>query len=389
MINDTSTGTMPYGITEERLRRARVLFFTSPIGLGHAARDIAIAKKLKQIVSDEILFISGGAAYDLISKAGFQALDLYKPPCFTVDVGKLRNRAVWLMRYIIYYKRSKKIAEDVIMKTKAYHKPLIVSDEDFASIAVSQNIFASKNVLIYDILERPNYCNTSYDKNNVERGIADTHFTTGPLHIFEKKMNRSLRDLVNKCDKVIIPDFGSNSTNLFYVGPIVREVTSDRKELRNELGLTRKTILVCVGGTHAGRYLIQKSLEAYGKLKNRFDIDLVLVPGPNLNLDAPNDVRNLGYVDNLHEYIYACDLVISLAGRSTIDESIVYGTPGIFIPIKNHFEQEQNAIRFGYKYEDISKLVGLIEEKLGFTRINTASISRGAEVAARIISEFL
>jgi UDP-N-acetylglucosamine--N-acetylmuramyl-(pentapeptide) pyrophosphoryl-undecaprenol N-acetylglucosamine transferase len=373
---------MPYEIPgESRLRRARVLFFTSPIGLGHAARDIAIAKKLKKIVSDEILFISGGAAYDLISKAGFQALDLYRPPRFTVDLGQLRNRAIWLMRYIIYYKRSKKIAEDVIMKTS--RKPLIVSDEDFASIAVSQGVFASKNVLIYDILESSNYC------KNFERRIADTHFTTGPLHILEKKMNRSLRDLVNKCDKVIIPDYGSNRTNLFYVGPIVREVTPDRSRLRKQLGLARKTILVCAGGTNAGKYLIQKSLEAYGKLKSRFDIDLVLVSGPNLTLDAPFDVRNLGYVDNLHEYIYACDLVISLAGRSTIDESIVYGTPGIFIPIKNHFEQEQNAMRFGYKYEDISKLVGLIEEKLGFTRMNTISISRGAEVAAKIISEFL
>src|SRR5262249_22024738 len=150
-------------------------------------------------------------------------------------VGKLRNKAVWLMRYIIYYKRSKKIAEDVAMK--ASHKPLIVSDEDFASIAVSQNVFPLKNVLIYDILESSK-CNTSYDKINVERSIADTHFTTGPLHIFEKMMNRSLRNLVNKCDKVIIPDFGSNRTNLSYVGPIVREVTSHRNKLRDEFGLT-------------------------------------------------------------------------------------------------------------------------------------------------------
>jgi UDP-N-acetylglucosamine--N-acetylmuramyl-(pentapeptide) pyrophosphoryl-undecaprenol N-acetylglucosamine transferase len=124
------------------------------------------------------------------------------------------------------------------------------------------SLFPSKNILIYDILESSN-CKTSY--GNVERSIADTHFTTGPLHIFEKKMNRSLLDLVNKCDKVIIPDFGSNRTNLLYVGPIVREVTLDRKELRNELGLSRKTILVCTGGTNAGRYLIQKSLEAAGE----------------------------------------------------------------------------------------------------------------------------
>ena len=58
----------------------------------------------------------------------------------------------------------------------------------------------------------------------------------------------------------------------------------------------------------------------------------------------------LGFVTNLNEYIYACDLVISLAGRSTMDESIVYNTPGIFIPLKNHFEQEEGARRLGFEF---------------------------------------
>ena len=369
----------------------KVLFFTSPIGLGHATRDIAIAEKLKQIVKDEILFISGGAAYDLISKEGFQALNLYRPPPFTVDSGKLRNSFVWLMKYIIYYKSSKKIAEEVM--SKDVHKyPLIVSDEDFASIAVSQNTILSKSILIYDMVEPTasgHGITSNYHNINIENNVGETHFASGFLHIFEKKMNRSMRNLINKCDKVIIPDFGDNSANLVFVGPIVREVKSDRKSLRNNLGFTRKTILVCAGGTDAGRHLIQKSLEAYGNLKKRLDVDLILVPGPNLELNDSDDFYNLGFVDNLHEYIYASDLVISLAGRSTIDESTVYGTPGIFIPIKNHFEQEQNAIRLGYKYEDISKLESLIEEKLGMNHQNPILDSRGAEVTAKIISELL
>lgn len=369
----------------------KVLFFTSPIGLGHATRDIAIAEKLKHIVNDEILFISGGAAYDLISKEGFQALNLYRPPPFTVDSGKLCNSFLWLMKYIIYYKRSKKIAEEVISKDVRKY-PLIVSDEDFASIAVSQNTILSKSVFIYDMVEPSanghgiisNYCNI-----NIENNVGETHFARGFLHIFEKKMNRSMSDLIKKCDKVIIPDFGDNRANLVYVGPIVREVKSDRMSLRNSLGFTRKTILVCAGGTNAGRHLIQKSLEAYGNLKKRLDADLIIVPGPNIELNDSDDFHNLGFVDNLHEYIYASDLVISLAGRSTIDESTVYGTPGIFIPIKNHFEQEQNALRFGYKYEDISKLESLIEEKLRMNHQTPILNSTGAEVTAKIISELL
>ncbi|HET7149401.1 MAG TPA: glycosyltransferase [Candidatus Nitrosopolaris sp.] len=369
----------------------KILFFTSPIGLGHATRDIAIAEKLNQVVNDEILFISGGAAYDLISKKGYQALDLYKAPSFTVESGKLRNPFVWLMKYLIYYKSCKKIAGEVIRKA-SYKFPIIVSDEDFASIAVSQNTIKLKNLLIYDMVEPSNDTVTSrhgitstYDNIEFENDLYETHFTSGLLHQIEKKMNWSMRNLINKCNKVIIPDFGDNKANLVYVGPIVREVKTERKSLRYNLGLTRKTILVCAGGTDAGRYLIQKSLEAYRKLKKRFDIELIVVSGPRLKLDDSNDFFNFGFVHNLHEYVYASDLVISLAGRSTIDESIVYGTPGIFIPIKNHFEQERNALRLGYQYEDISRLERLIEEKLGLSRQNPILNSSGAELTAGII----
>jgi len=53
-----------------------------------------------------------------------------------------------------------------------------------------------------------------------------------------------------------------------------------------------------------------------------------------------------------------------LAGKSTIDEANAYGTPGIFIPIKGHFEQEDNAREQGFEFRDIDRLEELIEEKL-------------------------
>lgn len=113
--------------------------------------------------------------------------------------------------------------------------------------------------------------------------------------------------------------------------------------------------------------------------------DLVIVPGPSLQLPESGDYRNLGFVDNLHELIYAADLVVSLAGRSTMDESIAYGTPGIFIPIKGHFEQEQGAARLGFKYDDVFRLESLMEEKIA-RRNNNASDTSGAQKAAKIIS---
>jgi len=132
-------------------------------------------------------------------------------------------------------------------------------------------------------------------------------------------------------------------------------------------------------------------LIAYKNLRSKMDLDLLVALGPSLaKLESNNSpYRNIGFVSNLHEYIYASDLVLSLAGRSTIDESRVYGTPGIFIPIKNHFEQEENARRLGYKYEDISRLETLIIEKIQTGRSSKNVANNGAKTAAKIIMEMV
>lgn len=337
-----------------------MLFFTSPIGLGHATRDIAIAEKLA-VAKDDMPFVSGGGAARLIEKKGFKCLDVYRPEKFSVQNGHLQKSFRWLLSYYSYYKRCKEVAKGII----AEHEGVVVSDEDFASIAVAEEM-NRKRVLITDVTE--------------------THFTKGAASIVEKRMNGIMRRMMEKCDYVIIPDDGEDRDNTRYVGPIVREVSADRETLRKRFNFTRNTIIVTIGGSDAGRFLIERSLEAHHRLR-RLDAELVIVTGPSLSLPDSSDYRNLGFVDNLHELICAADLVISLAGRSTMDESIAYGTPGIFIPIKNHFEQEQGAARLGYMHEDIFRLESLIEEKLG--RRNSQADASGAQRAARIISEMV
>jgi UDP-N-acetylglucosamine--N-acetylmuramyl-(pentapeptide) pyrophosphoryl-undecaprenol N-acetylglucosamine transferase len=332
-----------------------ITFFTSPIGLGHATRDIAIADMLKT----DIAFVSGEGAADLIAKRGYSVTDIYRPKKFIIESGRLQQSFRWLMNYYSYYKKCKVIAKEILKKSP----DLIVSDEDFASIAVGEEM-GRRRILITDVTE--------------------THFTKGPISLIEKKMNKNMQKMMQTCDCVIIPDSGTDQGNVKHVGPIVREASADRETLRRRFGFDRKTIVLSTGGTDAGRYLIEKTIEVHGRLQQKLDSELVIVPGPSLMLSDSTAYRNVGFVDNLHELIYAADLVISLAGRSTIDESIAYGTPGIFIPIKNHFEQEQGAARLGYKYEDILQLESLIEEKIA--RRNIALGASGATKAAEIIA---
>ena len=338
-----------------------ILFFCSPIGLGHATRDLAIINQL-DVKSCEIY--SGSSAIEFFQMNDIQANDVYSPPKFEVENGKLEKSLKWLWSYYKYYKKCKEVACRIIDEKQP---KLIISDEDFASIAVAQER-KIQNIVITDILE--------------------TKFTSGFGGMIEKKMNKTMQEMLYKSDRVIIPELGTNEGNIVRTGPIVRKTKKTRDEIRKDLDFKKKTIVVSVGGTDAGLFLIKQTIDAVKKIDE--NLDLILVAGPKIKDEFDNEIRNLGFVQNLHEVIFAADLVISLAGKSTIDESIIYGTPGIFIPIKDHFEQEDNAREMGFDFNDVFNLEELIKKSLNTDRNepqeNGVSMA-GMEIAKILLKE--
>jgi len=332
-------------------------FFSSPIGLGHVTRDIAIVDNFKDI---SVNFVTGSGAAKILKKLDHKVQDLYNPPLFIVENGKLNNQTKWLWNYYQYYKNCKNISEKIL---KNNNSQLVVSDEDFASLTVAQDL-EIPNILITDVLE--------------------TKFTKGIASFIERKMNKSMMKIIKNCDVVIIPEKGDDENNIKRIGPIVREINFSREELREKFEFNKTTIVISIGGTNAGIFLIDEAIKAILKINQ--DIQIILVSGPAVTKKFDN-VKNLGFIHNLHEIIYASDLIISLAGKSTIDEANAYGTPGIFIPIKGHFEQEDNARNEGFMFEDINRLDKLILEKLEQKRnkINT----EGAKLASEIIKKII
>jgi UDP-N-acetylglucosamine--N-acetylmuramyl-(pentapeptide) pyrophosphoryl-undecaprenol N-acetylglucosamine transferase len=330
-------------------------FFSSPIGLGHVTRDIAIVNNFENIKTN---FVTGSGAAKILKNLELQVQDVYNPPSFIVENGTLKNPAKWLWNYYQYYRDCKNISQKIIQKD---NPNLVISDEDFASLSVAQER-KIPTVLITDILE--------------------THFTKGLASFIEKKMNKSMQEIIKKCEVVILPEIGDDKDNIKKVGPIVRQTDHTREQLREKFSFDKKTIVISIGGTDAGLFLIEKSLDAISKLNQ--DLDIVLVSGPSVSKKYDN-VKNLGFVDNLHELIFAADVLIALAGKSTIDEANAYGTPAIFIPIKGHFEQEDNAREQGFVFEDIKRLDRLVLEKLEDKRNQVST--NGAQIASDIITK--
>ena len=119
---------------------------------------------MSYIKKEEIVFITGHPAVTIISNGGYNVFDPYKQPNFHVDDSmQLRSIFAWLLKYVMYYRKCKVTAHNIL---NTYKGDLIVSDEDFASIAVAEK-YKRKKILVTD--------------------ITQTHFIKGLFSIFEKK----------------------------------------------------------------------------------------------------------------------------------------------------------------------------------------------------------
>lgn len=357
-----------------------ITFFSSPIGLGHITRDIAIAQRMLEFTTTtQIEFATGSRAFqfieDVTKQGPFKVLNksnLYVPPQFSVKNGELKQNFWWLISYLKYFKKSKTAASKFLLSCHEIHdeNSVLVSDEDFAALSVSREMNLS-SILITDILQ------TKFIKNRF-------------LSLLEVSLNKSMKRLISYSNCVIVPETGDNIDNFFYVGPIVRNIAITRDLLREKLGLNKKTILITTGGTDSGCYLTKKTIKALSGLRHKFDFDLLVSYPSTLELSEGNLpwYKSIGILTNLHEYIYASDLVISLAGKSTIDECLAYGTPGIFIPIRNHFEQEERAKILGFSANDVHNLESILVERLSNlgSRMQRSSFDGDIRAAKLILS---
>ena len=105
-----------------------------------------------------------------------------------------------------------------------------------------------------------------------------------------------------------------------------------------------KVCIVTVGGLRrGGRPLNTKSswILAGGSIVIP-GLRMIVVAGPRIDpqgLDIPNGVEVAAFVPNLDHHLAACDLALVQGGLSTCMELTAAGTPFIYFPLQNHFEQ--------------------------------------------------
>jgi predicted glycosyltransferase len=118
-----------------------------------------------------------------------------------------------------------------------------------------------------------------------------------------------------------------------------------RADLRRSLGYRpdERVCIVTVGGSGVGTHLIKRILRSWPLVRSKLpELRMILVAGPRIDpqsLDAPAGVEARAFVPDLDRHLAACDLALVQGGLTTCMELTAAGTPFLYFPLKNHFEQ--------------------------------------------------
>jgi UDP-N-acetylglucosamine--N-acetylmuramyl-(pentapeptide) pyrophosphoryl-undecaprenol N-acetylglucosamine transferase len=346
------------------MEELRGYFAVHSQGLGHATRAVALARGLLERRQDfYLLFLAGSPALDLVVASGFDALTMPPAPDWPAEDGTLGPVWKWYRDYARYLR----IARRFLQKEAdwGYYR-FLLSDSELASIRESVR-HGIPTAFIVDMMRH------DFARDPLSRMIE------GPANFWASRIAR-------KVDLILAAEPAPPWPNVRRIGPIVRPFSAPRETLRDDFVFRKKTILVTVGGTAVGEFLIREAIRAFHEL-NLDDVSMVVVSGPKLKVQPAPGVYAYGFLPNLQDYVLAADLVITTAGKGTVNEALAAGTPVIAIPPRGHAEAERNAAALGYRAEDIHRLSELIPQQLALGRLPPQAA--GNAEAVRFLIEFL
>jgi pimeloyl-ACP methyl ester carboxylesterase len=351
------------GIPAPRRRAAakakKALYLSSPIGLGHGRRDLAIARELRKLHPDlqvdwlaqdpvtRLLEASGEHVHPLSSRLASESRHIelesgeHDLHCFQAI---RRMDEVLIANFMIFQDAVVQDEYDLVIADEAWdvdyywheHPELKRTGLAWFTDFVGYVPMPSGG-------EHEAFLTTDYNAEMIEHierhpGVRDRAIFVGsPEDVIPKSFGKDLpgmRDWVPK--------------HFDFAGYIIGEhpeTFGSRAELRRNLGYRpdERVCIVTVGGSSVGAHLIRRILQSYPIAKTKLpDLRMIVVAGPRidpLSVGVPAGVEVRAFVPNLDRHLAACDLALVQGGLTTCMELTAAGTPFLYFPLRNHFEQ--------------------------------------------------
>jgi len=353
-----------------------ILILTSVVGGGHVFRDLAIGQELKKILPSryEIIFASGGNAYEMLQEEGvtvekISALD------FPVHLGTAN---FFKFYFVMLWSEFLQILD--LRRLIKKHRPAMIILDEYFFLTDYCRLRGIPVVFMCDFVGIP-HCSFF---SNPFRSLMERSFDILLTYYLARRANRWI--FIGDHDHVPRDDWRARAHNvgIITVEPITKiqyTPPPPRNEARKKLGFGQdeKVVTVMVGCTGAGEYLLKAANDALPLLVNKVPgLRMELICGKGIDSGPLRRVARSGvhihdYVRNSQEYIAASDAAVLQCGLTSTTECLMLGVPIVVVPLANHWEQANTA-----RY---------VSEKFGVRRIDAVQVT--AEVLAAAVHDVL
>jgi pimeloyl-ACP methyl ester carboxylesterase/predicted glycosyltransferase len=345
--------------TRARDRRKRALYVSSPIGLGHVRRDLAIAAELRARHPElQIDWLAQHPVTLALEERGERVHPASR--WLASESSHIESEAG--EHDLNAFHAIRRMDEILVANFMVYHD--LVCDEPYDLWIVDEGWDVD-----YFLHENPELKRAPYawltdfvgwlpmpDGGDRERALtADCNAEM----IEQIARFPSLRDrsvfVGNPAD--VVPDAFGDGLPLIrdwveqnyqfsgYISGISPVGLADREAIRAELGYRadEKVCVVTVGGSGVGTDLLRRVIAAFPAARRLVPgLRMVVVTGPRIDpacLPSHGGLEVHGYVHDLYRHLAACDLGVVQGGLTTTMELTASRRPFIYLPLRHHFEQ--------------------------------------------------
>ena len=338
-----------------KTRRKRALFVSSPIGLGHAQRDLAVADELRKLHPDlEIDWLAQHpvtaalaargerihpASGHLANESGHieSESDEHDLHCFQAW---RRMDEILLANFMVLHDLVREEQYDLWIGDEAWELDYYLHENPEQKRAAYVWLTDFVGWLpMADGGEREAFVTADYNAEMIE-------------HIARFSRVRDRAIFVGNPEDIVPDRFGPDL-------PLIREWTEENYDFagyvtgfdprklgdREALGYgeDEQVCIATVGGSGVGASLLQRLVEAFPAAKERIPgLRMVVVAGPRIDpssLPQHEGLEVRRYVPDLYRHLAACDLAVVQGGLTTCMELTANRRPFLYFPLRHHFEQ--------------------------------------------------
>jgi pimeloyl-ACP methyl ester carboxylesterase/predicted glycosyltransferase len=344
-------------------RPRRALYVSSPIGLGHTQRDIAIARELRTLVPGlQIDWLAQDPVTRVLETSG----ERIHPASLELASESRHIESESAEHDLHCFQAIRRMDEILVANFMLFHDVATAEPYDLwiADEGWEVDYFLHEN----PELKTAAYCwLTDFvgwipmpDGGDREAFLTADYNAEMIGHIARYPRLRDRAIFVGNPGDIMPGTFGPDLPAIRdwtedhydftgYITGFDPAAIADRGRLRAELGYRpdEQVCIVTVGGSGVGGALLRRVTDAFPAARQRVPgLRMIAVAGPRIDpavLPVAEGLEVRAYVPELYRHLAACDLAIVQGGLTTAMELTAARRPFLYFPLKHHFEQNYHV----------------------------------------------